>query len=282
MLQQAVVDHLRPSRACSTFVDVTLGEAGHATAMLACYPDITLLGSDADEVLLARSRDRLAAHAGRFVLRHAWSDEALGELAPATVDLILMDLGLSRFHIEGGARGFSFMRDEPLDMRFDPRRGISAADIVNGGSADDLCDLLTRYGGPRNARANAAAIESARSRQRIETTYQLVRAILARTPWRGGSRHPATQVFQALRVAVNDEVGRLRRSLDAAARALRPGGRLAVIAFHSIDDGIVKRYPAGNPHMVALTRRPEIPNDSEVRANPASRSARLRVLERLP
>ena len=282
MLREAVVDYLRPPRACSTFVDVTLGEAGHATAMLACYPDVTLLGSDADQALLARSRDRLAAYAGRFDLRHAWSDEALGELAPATVDLILMDLGMCRFHIEDGARGFSFMRDEPLDMRFDPRQGLSAADIVNRGSADDLSDLLTRYGGGRNARANALAIERARSRQRIETTYQLARAILARTPWRGGSRHPATQVFQALRMAVNDEVGRLRRSLDAAARALRPGGRLAVIAFHSIDDGIVKRYPAGAPHMAALTRRPEVPSDAEVRANPASRSARLRVLERLP
>jgi 16S rRNA (cytosine1402-N4)-methyltransferase len=282
VLQQAVVDHLRPSRPSSTFVDVTLGEAGHAAAMLERYPDITLLGSDADAALLARSRDRLGPYGGRFRLRHAWSDEALGEMAPGTVDLMLMDLGMSRFHIERGARGFSFMRDEPLDMRFDPRQGVSAADLVNRGSPADLRDLLTRYGDDRNARANALAIEHARSRHRIETTYQLVRAILARTPWRGGSRHPATQVFQALRVAVNDEVGRLRRSLDAAARALRPAGRLAVIAFHSIDDGIVKRYPAGNPHMIALTKRPEVPNDAEVRANPASRSARLRVLERLP
>ena len=281
MLRQAVVEYLRPPRPCSTFVDVTLGEAGHATAMLERYPDITLLGSDADEALLARSRDRLAGFDGRFDLRHAWSDEALGDLAPATVDLILMDLGMCRFHIEGCARGFSFLRDEPLDMRFDPRRGVSAADIVNCDSPDGLCDLLVRYGGDRNARANAEAIEHARSRHRIETTYQLVRAILARTPWRGGNRHPATQVFQALRVAVNDEVGRLRRSLDAAARALRPGGRLAVIAFHSIDDGIVKRYPAGNPLLVALHRRPAIPSDAEVRANPASRSARLRVLERV-
>lgn len=282
MLQAAVVGRLRPPCPSSTFADVTLGEAGHATAMLARYPDITLLGSDADAALLERSRDRLEAYAGRFHLRHAWSDEALAELAPAAVDLILMDLGMCRFHIERGARGFSFMRDEPLDMRFDPRRGVSAADLVNRESSDDLCDLFARYGGDRNARANALAIEHARSRHRIETTYQLVRAILARTPWRGGSRHPATQVFQALRVAVNDEVGRLRRSLDAAAQALRPGGRLAVIAFHSIDDGIVKRYPAGNPRMVASTRRPEVPNDAEVRANPASRSARLRVLERLP
>jgi len=282
VLREAVVGHLRPPRPSSTFVDVTLGEAGHATAMLARYPDITLLGSDADAALLARSRDRLEAYAGRCRLRQAWSDEALGELAPAAVDLILMDLGMCRFHVERGARGFSFLRDEPLDMRFDPRRGVSAADLVNREAPGDLCDLLARYGGDRNARANALAIEHARSRHRIETTYQLARAILARTPWRGGSRHPATQVFQALRVAVNDEVGRLRRSLDAAAHALRPYGRLAVIAFHSIDDGIVKRCPAGDPRMVAVTRRPEVPNDAEVRTNPASRSARLRVLERLP
>ncbi len=282
VLREAVVDRLRPPCPSSTFVDVTLGEAGHAAAMLDRYPDIVLLGSDADSVLLARSCKRLHAYAGRCRLRQAWSDEALAELAPGTADLILMDLGMCRFHIERSARGFSFLRDEPLDMRFDPRHGVSAADLVNRSSRSDLCDLLTRYGGDRNARANAQAIERARERQPIETTYQLSRAILARTPWRGGSHHPATQVFQALRVAVNDEVGRLRRSLDAAARALRAGGRLAVIAFHSIDDGIVKRYPAENAHVAALTKRPEVPSDAEVQTNPASRSARLRVLERLP
>ncbi len=282
MLLQAVVDRLRPPHPHGTFVDVTLGEAGHAAAMLDRYPDIMLLGSDADAALLARSRDRLAAYAGRFRLRQAWSDEALGALHPGSADLILMDLGMCRFHVDRSARGFSFLRDEPLDMRFDLRRGASAADLVNRSSRSELCDLLTRYGGDRNARAHALAIERARRRQPIDTTYQLARAILARTPWRGGRRHPAAQVFQALRVAVNDETGRLRRSLDAAAGALRPGGRLAVVAFHSIDDGIVKRYPAENPRVTAVTGRPEMPAGAEVRANPASRSARLRVLERLP
>ena len=280
MLREQVVGHLRPSRPHGTFVDVTLGEAGHAAAMLERYPDIELLGSDADAALLARCRHRLAAHVGRFRLLQAWSDEALGALAPGTADLILMDLGMCRFHLERSARGFSFLRDEPLDMRFDPRHGAPAADLLNHSSEQELCDLLIRYGGERNARANARAIAQARARQSIETTYQLSRAILARTPWRGGSRHPATQVFQALRVAVNDEVGRLRRSLDAAATALRRGGRLAVIAFHSVDDGIVKRFPAAHGHMSALTRRPEVPSAAEVQANPASRSARLRVLER--
>lgn len=282
VLLPAVVDRLRPPRPCSTFVDVTLGEAGHAAAMLARYPDVMLLGSDADAALLDRSRGRLSAYAGRFRLRQAWSDEALGALDPGSVELILMDLGMCRFHVERSARGFSFLRDQPLDMRFDPRRGASAAELVNRSTRSELCDLLTRYGGDRNARAHALAIERARRRQPIETTYQLARAVLAHTPWRGGGRHPAAQVFQALRVAVNDEVGRLRRSLAAAARSLRPGGRLAVIAFHSIDDGIVKRYPAENPWVAAVTRRPEMPAGDEVRANPASRSARLRVLERLP
>lgn len=282
MLLEQVVNHLRPSRSHSTFVDVTLGEAGHAAAMLARYPDLRLIGSDADAALLARCRQRLAAHAGRVHLLHAWSDEALAAMAPGMADLILMDLGMCLFHIVHSARGFSFLRDEPLDMRFDPRHGAPAAELVNRSSPTDLCDLLIRYGGERNASTNARAIVQARKRQPIETTYQLSRAILARTRWRGGSRHPATQVFQALRVAVNDEVGRLRRSLDAAAGALRPGGRLAVIAFHSVDDGIVKRFPAAHGSMQALTRRPEVPSDVEVRTNPAARSARLRVMERLP
>lgn len=281
VLLQAVVDRLRPPRPHSTLVDVTLGEAGHAAAMLDRYRDVMLLGSDADAALLARSRGRLAPYAGRFRLRQAWSDEALGALAPGSAELILMDLGMCRYHVERSARGFSFLRDEPLDMRFDPRCGVSAAELVNRSSRSELCELLTSGGG-RNARAHALAIEHARRRQPIETTYQLVRAILARTPWRGGRRHPAAPVFQALRVAVNDESERLRRSLDAAAAALRPGGRLAVIAFHSIDDGIVKRYPAEQPRVTAVTGRPEMPADAEVRANPASRSARLRVLERLP
>ena len=282
MLLQAVVDRLRPPRPRSTLVDVTLGEAGHAAAMLDRYPDVMLLGSDADAALLDRSRGRLAVYAGRFQLRQAWSDEALGALAPGSADLILMDLGMSRFHLERSARGFSFLRDEPLDMRFDPSRGASAAELVNRSSRSELGDLLARYGGDRNARAHALAIERARRRQPIETTYQLARAILARTPWRGGRRHPAAQVFQALRMAVNDESERLRRSLAAAAWALRPGGRLAVIAFHSIDDGAVKRFPAENPQVAAVTGRPDMPADAEVRANPAARSARLRVLERLP
>ena len=262
-------------------MDVTLGEAGHAAAMLDCYPDIMLLGSDADAALVARSRDRLGVYAGRCQLQQAWSDEALGALAPGTADLILMDLGMCRFHIERSSRGFSFLRDEPLDMRFDPRHGASAADLISRTSLADLRDLLIRYSGDRNAWANAQAIDKARKRQPIETTYQLSRAILAHTPWRGQGHHPATRVFQALRVAVNSEVRRLQRSLEAASEALRPGGRLAVIAFHSIDDGIVKRYPAANDRMIALTRKPVVPDAYEVRGNPASRSARLRVLERL-
>lgn len=263
------------------FVDVTLGEGGHAVAMLSRYRDIELVGSDADTVLLARCRRRLDTYVGRFRLLQAWSDEALAAHTAGTVDLILMDLGMCRFHLEGSARGFSFLRDEPLDMRFDPTEGTPAAYLVNRSSEGELCDLLTRYGGDRNAHVNAAAIVRARSQQPIETTYQLSRAILSKTPWRGGSRHPATQVFQGLRVAVNDEAGRLLRSLNAAIKALRIGGRLAVIAFHSIDDGIVKRFPAGHESLRAVTRRPEVPSFAEVRANPAARSARLRVLERL-
>ena len=275
-----MVGHLRPTRANSTFVDVTLGEAGHAAAMLDYYPDLMLLGSDADEALLARSRERLRVYAGRWKLRQAWSDEVLGTMVPGTADLILMDLGMCRFHIERSLRGFSFLRDESLDMRFDPQHGDSAADLIKHTSLKELQDLLIRYGGDRNARTNAHAIDQARRQQPIETTYQLSRAILAHTPWHGKSRHPATCVFQALRVAVNGEVGRLRRALEAASQVLRPGGRLAVIAFHSIDDSIVKRYPAENERMTALTRKPEMPDICEVRKNPASRSARLRVLER--
>jgi 16S rRNA (cytosine1402-N4)-methyltransferase len=248
-------------------------------------PGGRLLGIDKDPEVIQAAGVRLRPYDGAFRLvqgSYAQIHDIAFALGFEDADGILLDLGFSSYHIERSERGFSFAKDEPLDMRFDPRHGVSAADLVNRSSRSDLCDLLTRYGGDRNARANAQAIERARERQPIETTYQLSRAILARTPWRGGSHHPATQVFQALRVAVNDEVGRLRRSLDAAARALRAGGRLAVIAFHSIDDGMVKRYPAENAHVAALTKRPEVPSDAEVQTNPASRSARLRVLERVP
>ncbi len=276
-----MVRYLRPMRSNSVFADVTLGEGGHAIAMLDRYRDVNLVGSDADAELLARCRHRLDSYIGRFQLLQAWSDEALAVHEPGTVDLILMDLGICRFHFENSARGFSFMRDEPLDMRFNQTEGFPAVDLVNGCSEKELHDLLVRYGGDRNASSNAAAIIRARTRQPIKTTYQLARAIIARSPWRGGRRHPATQVFQALRIAVNDESDRLGRALDVASRVLRIGGRLAVIAFQSIDDGIVKRFPTLNSDLRALTRRPEVPGVEEVKSNPAARSARLRVMERL-
>ena len=283
-------------------IDGTLGGAGHAMGILqSTAPDGRLLGLDLDPAALDRARERLAPFGQRVILvQSSFRDlEAVAHLHHFTpVDGVLLDLGLSSYQLAAPQRGFSFMRDGPLDMRFDPTQGPTAADLVNTLTSEDLAEILYRYGEERQSRRIARAIVQARP---LQTTGALADVIAQAVSGgrRRGRIHPATQSFQALRIAVNDELGALEAVLPQAVEILRPGGRLVVISFHSLEDRRVKRYlrreakacicPSELPVCVCqhqpavrvITRRPVQPGEAEVARNPRARSARLRAAEKL-
>lgn len=300
VLFREVMDSLQP-REGGRYLDVTAGGGGHAEGLLArSGPDGRLLATDADSDAVARVSARLSGYGERAQVETAWIDEAVG-LARAAgmtpLDGILADLGLSSFQLEEAQRGFAFMREGPLDMRFSAGAGMSAAELVNTVEAVQLGEWLREFGELTNARRVAEAIVAARP---IRTTTQLrdVVSSLARTD-RRQRIHPATLVFQALRIAVNDELGRLKASLPALIGALGQGGRMAVITFHSLEDRIVKNAfrdaatswvpipgfgasQVDQPASVRLvTRKPIEPSAHEIEANPRARSAQLRVVEKL-
>lgn len=287
---------LRPG---SDVIDGTLGGAGHAAAILAATsPNGRLLALDADSSAVARGRQRLVGFGSRVILAQANFDQ-MAIVAGAyrfVPDAIVLDLGLSSYQLDDAQRGFSFQGEGPLDMRFDPQHGRPAADLVNTWDEAELADLIYRYGEDRHARRIARAIVQARP----VTSTRALAALIERTV--GGSReriHPATRTFQALRMAVNDELGALERTLPQAVMLLRPGGRLAVISFHSLEDRRVKQFmqreaqdcvcPPKIPvcvcgHRASLrlvTRKPVMAAAEEVAENPRSRSARLRIAEKL-
>lgn len=286
-----------------TYIDATFGGGGHTRAILeASAPDGIVLAVDADPEAVDRAVELARVSAGRVVPCHGNFAE-LAELARRygfeRVDGVLFDLGLSSFQLASAARGFSFQRTGPLDMRFDPTRGHPASVIVNTWSFEQLATVLARFGEERNARKIARAIIEARQHAPIETTSQLAE-IVSRVAGRRRGIHPATLTFQALRIAVNQELEALEAGLAAAVDLLRPGGRLVVIAFHSLEDRVVKQFmrqrsqacrcPPGTPvctcgqqpQLQVITRKPVRPDPSEIRSNPRSRSARLRAAERLP
>ena len=304
VLLDAVLDALRVAdRAGGQYVDGTLGAGGHAAAILSAVPNARLLGLDRDPAALALARERLAPFGDRATIRHA-SYEQIGDAVAAwsggetaAVDGILLDLGISSMQVDDPARGFAFMHEGPLDMRFDPSSGgLTAADIVNTWQAEDIADVLFRYGEERHSRRIARAIVAARP---LSTTRQLAEVIAAAQRGPRQKIHPATRSFQALRIAVNDELGAVERVLPAAIDCLQPGGRLAVISFHSLEDRIVKQTlkdeatdcicPPRQPvctcdhraRVTLVTRKPLQADAAEIAANPRSRSARLRVVERL-
>jgi 16S rRNA (cytosine1402-N4)-methyltransferase len=287
------------------YLDGTLGGGGHTALLLdRSAPDGRVLGIDADEAALARTRERLAeaVAAGRLILRQG-NFAAMRDIARdadfAPVDGIVLDLGLSSDQLADRERGFSFAADAPLDMRFDRTRGQSAADLVNTLDETELADLLWRYGEERRSRPIARRIVETRRQRPIERTGDLAKLVAAVVHGRPGGIHPATRTFQALRIAVNDELGSLETALPAAIELLRPGGRLAVISFHSLEDRIVKHVfqaeergcvcPPGlpacvcgrSPRLRILTRHPVTAGPDELTRNPRSRSAKLRVAERL-
>ena len=285
------------------YVDCTVGAGGHAAALLdAAGPRARLLGLDADPDDLAVALQSLAGFGERVRLVNA-NFRNLAEVADSEqflpVDGVLFDLGMSSIQLEGSSRGFSFQRDAPLDMRFDPRQPTTAADIVNGAGEAELRKMLYEYGNERNAPRVARAIVKRRGAKRIETTKELSDLVISVLGPRREGIHSATKTFQALRIAVNEELESLREALPQALSILSKGGRLSVISFHSLEDRIVKEFmryeastcicPPGLPVCVCgkhatlklIHRKPITPRPEELRLNPRARSAKLRVAEKI-
>jgi 16S rRNA (cytosine1402-N4)-methyltransferase len=297
-----VVDALKP-KAGGRYADGTVGGAGHAAAVLAASsPTGWLSGCDRDGAAIEVARERLAERfPGRFEIRRGNYAELADWIAAGSCDGVLLDLGVSSPQLDSPERGFSFQQNGPLDMRMDDRQTLSAADLVNTASADELAKIFWEYGGERDSRRFARAMVHDRAARKFETTRQLAGLIEKISPRAGRKTHPATRIFQALRIAVNDEIGSLKRGMEAAVRILKPGGRLAVITFHSLEDRVVKEFgrdrtrdyrfdgPVDDPELRQprapelkwVARRAVTPGDGELAENPRSRSAQLRVLDKL-
>ena len=284
-----------------THVDGTLGGGGHAAAMLAASaPTGRLFGCDRDGDAIDAVRKTLAEFEGRFELRRGNFSELSEWLGPASCDSVLFDLGVSSHQFDVAARGFSFQNDGPLDMRMDARQELTAATLLNTAGAEELARIFWEYGDERESRRFARAIVHDRESRPFETTRQLAELIERLSPRRGRKSHPATRVFQALRIAVNDEIGSLERGLEGAMKILKPGGRLAVLSFHSLEDRVVKffgrarardytfagtdvpelRAPCA-PELRLVNRKAMKPGEAEMTENPRSRSAQLRVMEKI-
>ncbi|OQY36156.1 MAG: 16S rRNA (cytosine(1402)-N(4))-methyltransferase [Anaerolineaceae bacterium 4572_5.1] len=299
VLYREIIHALQPT-SNGLYVDGTIGAGGHAYGILeASAPNGCLLGLDLDPAALDLARDRLENFGDRAVLvqdSYITMEQHINNLGWDAVDGILLDLGLSSMQLDTPARGFSFREDAPLDMRFDPSASLTAADLVNELPENELANIIYNYGEEKYSRKIARAIVAARP---IHTTQELA-SLVSKMLGRFGSRiHPATRTFQALRIAVNQELAAIETVLPIALGVLKPGGRLAVISFHSLEDRIVKqffRYESRNcicppelpicvcDHQAQLreiVRRPIRPEESEIKRNPRARSACLRVAEKL-
>lgn len=266
-----------------TLVDGTLGGAGHTLALAQRVgPTGRVIALDRDPSAVERARGLLAAQPVTLVAAN-YTDlpEVLANLDCGSVDGIVLDLGLSSDQLADATRGFSFDSPGPLDLRFDPTTGEPAADLVNRWSAEQLANVIYQYGEERLSRRIARRIVETRREHPIRTAAELAALVRRSVPRsRSGGIDPATRTFQALRIAVNDELGSLERALDRLPACLRPGGRLAVISFHSLEDRRVKQAFRDDPRWEVLTRKPLRPAAEEVAANPRSRSAKLRVAAR--
>jgi 16S rRNA (cytosine1402-N4)-methyltransferase len=289
VMAEPVLEALRPRGAAGfRALDCTVGAGGHSFGLLErSGPDGQLVGLDVDPGALALASNRLARFGERVTLLNRNFGE-LADLDVAPVDSVVFDLGLSSMQLESGGRGFSFRHDEPLDMRFDPSAPTpTAAELLNALPEGELERILHEYGEEPRARRVARSIAYRRAQRPFTRTGDLVAAVIAALGPARGRIHPATRTFQALRIAVNDELRNLEGGLDAAVQLLTPGGRIAVISFHSLEDRIVKwrfRHWAetGQPARVRiLTRKPTVPDAEEIQRNPRARSAKLRVAERL-
>jgi len=297
-----VLAALRP-RPDGRYADGTLGGAGHAAEILAASsPTGWLSGCDRDGGAVEAAKKRLAGKfAGRYEIRRGNFAELADWIAEKSCDGVLLDLGVSSPQLDVAERGFSFQNDGPLDMRMDDRQPLTAADLVNGEAAETLAKIFWEFGDERDSRRFAKAIVHDRVLRKFETTKQLADLIERLAPRHGKKAHPATKVFQALRIAVNDEIDSLKRGLDAAVKILKPGGRLAVITFHSLEDRVVKEFGRAKtrdytftgevdvpelrtprvPELKWVSRKAIMPGGIELKENPRARSAQLRVLEKI-
>jgi len=287
----------------AVLVDATLGRAGHAAALLSRHPGLSLIGIDTDDAAIDESRRLLSAHAGRFSLVHASYDEIpaiLARLGYVSAQGILFDLGVSSPQLDDPGRGFAYSRDAPLDMRMDRTRRLTAAEVVNTYPAAQLARVLRDYGEERFARRIADAVVAERAREPLTSTMRLSEIICDSIPAaaRRTGGNPAKRTFQALRIEVNGELETLHRALPAALDSVAVGGRIVVLAYHSLEDRAVKRafadratdstprglpvsLPASRPRFALLTRGAERPSADELAANPRAASARLRAAERV-
>ena len=288
VLADEVTFLLRP-RHGGWVVDGTIGMGGHAERLLeAGGAGTRLLGIDHDPEALARSRERLGRFGDRVTLRRGSFRDLSSHARESGVEraaAIVLDLGLSSYQLEGSGRGFSFQKDEPLDMRFDPSQGRTAAELLADAAEPELARILFEYGEERHARRIARRIVERRRRAPLRTTAELVDAVKAGVPRAAWSHrtHVATRTFQALRMAVNDELGALREALRDAPGLLDVNGRLGIIAFHSGEDRAVKQAfrALGDRGFAPLEPAPVVPSEEEIRKNPRARSAKLRVVQRL-
>ena len=301
VLVAEVLAALRPKPG-GRYVDGTIGGGGHAAAILrASTPNGWLFGCDRDGAALEAASVRLAEFAGRFELKRGNYSEMIEWLAPESCDGVLLDAGVSSPQVDWPERGFSFQQDGPLDMRMDRRQAMTAAQLVNETSVDELARIFREFGEEPEARRLARAIETERRLRRFTTTRQLAELVEKTAPRRGRRMHPATRIFQALRIAVNDELRFLRLGLEAALKILKPGGRLAVVTFHSLEVREVKEF--GRRHALDYSvpgsvdvpelRQPAVadlawvsrkairPGEDELKVNPRARSAQLRVMEKI-
>ncbi|MDR1894745.1 MAG: 16S rRNA (cytosine(1402)-N(4))-methyltransferase RsmH [Spirochaetales bacterium] len=297
VLKAEVFEWLRPEGDGGLLIDATLGEGGHGEMFLKACPTLSLIGIDADPQVLSTARLRLAPFAegapGRVRFFETWFDQffktpASGEKA----DRILLDLGISIFHYAGSGRGFSLTAEEPLDMRLNPGLDLTAGKIVNSFSEKKLADIFFRFGEEPMARRFARAIVMARAGKPVSTARELGEILRRAAPEARRHRriHPATGVFMALRIVVNSELDRLESALENAVGWLKPGGRIGVISFHSLEDRLVKTFFKGKalePEtgdgavLRILTKKPIIPGEEERVFNPPSRSAKFRVAEKI-
>ncbi len=280
VLAQEVIDGLA-LHSGARVLDGTVGLGGHAALMLdATSPHGELVAFDRDASNLRTAQETCAAYAGRTTFIHD-SFGNVGNHSLGMFDAALLDLGFSSVHVDDAARGFSFMQDGPLDMRYDVSQALTAETVVNTWSQDDIAAMLRRLGEDPRAPIIAKAIVDARRHMRIDTTKQLADIVSSVVP-RTGKIHPATRTFQALRIAVNDELAEVERGLAGIMTMLAPGARFVVITFHSLEDRLVKQFFKSRSDVRSVTKKPITPSEQEVRENPRSRSAKLRIVECVP
>lgn len=288
VMHKEVLENLVYTAPHPVMIDCTTGEGGHTSLYLEKYPTLTVYGLDRDRGIQQKAIERLAPYKERFKPVNCWFNDYLPTVEANSIDGILFDLGISSYHYAESERGFSFRKDEELDMRLNLDQKLSAKTVVNEYAEEELANVIFEYGEERYSRMISRAICKYRLTKTIETSSELAEIISASVPpkYRYQKIHPATRSFQAIRIEVNKELSRIEPALEAAVNALKVGGRIAVITFHSLEDRPVKWFFKNlameeNPKIKILTKKPIVPSAEEEKENSPSRSAKLRVVEKV-